>query len=972
MKILFDKNLKAKVTIDEHNNVYTIRHNQKHWLSQEKTPLRVAIDYLKNLSEIYKIPQNQLESLSQKIVFNQPKDQGVEYRLSEEKASFDSHTIGFYQTYKNIPVWRAGLKVLIKNAPYRVINSVNTSHREIDAKLPSKKILKQYQEVFSKADRVRNAEESEANQEKGESELSSFIGDLLETEKGEQKKGRQTPPKFIRGRFFIYKYDSEKRFEHPEKGSIHEQGPEPAISLAPVDKKIKEGEHYVVAEITFSMSTPQFHDLTWRILVELETNSILYIRALGDGVDGFAYLHDPISATGDDSITSDQDNSILNPLRDTVALQNLDSPSGGTQSLSGDYANLTNVHNPNVAPPEESSGDDFEYDVRTNHFAAVSAYFHVNRVFVVIESLGFSIPTYFRNTNFPIRVDHRGYGGLIGAHCVSDGMGGISHTCYGLLDHTDTTNPLGRACDPRVHWHELCGHGILYEHVGSANFGFSHSVGDVLAGIFFDPDSQAPGDQRYEYVPWHPTLRRRFDRDISNGWAWGGSRDNAGYGSEEIIATTLFRVYQAIGGDSPNEGRRKFASKMMIYLILRAVQNLTPATNPEYARDFASELMSADQLNWTTEGVFGGAYNKVIRWSFEKQGEYQDPLLERSDPGYGSNTDSGEPPTVDVYIDDGRHGEYEYLRRFWKSTTIWNRHVPDEVDSHQPPVIGETNYAYVKVKNRGTQTANNVVVKGFNRRPSTGLIWPDDFKPMDTPEIDAGSIAGNNSEEKIVGPFEWIPETEGIGHDCMLMIVSADDDPSNIDNFTLGEIIPHWRLVPNDNNIAQRNVNPVPGGGGSEALIAGLSGFPFWVRNPNITDSRITIELKLPAVLEKKGWKIKLQGIPGNQFTLASGAQRKMVIEMIKGKDFTLGEIDAVSDRDIEISTLADNNLVGGMTYRIDPKMRKPANICKPKCEIEASKLLDCLNIKGQKVKDVKIKSISVDIEIDNDFDRIC
>jgi hypothetical protein len=32
--------------------------------------------------------------------------------------------------------------------------------------------------------------------------------------------------------------------------------------------------------------------------------------------------------------------------------------------------------------------------------------------------------------------------------------------------------------------------------------------------------------------------------------------------------------------------------------------------------------------------------------------------------------------------------------------------------------------------------------------------------------------------------------------------------------------IPHWRLVPFDNNIAQRNVAPVPGGGGASGLSA--------------------------------------------------------------------------------------------------------------------------------------------------------
>jgi hypothetical protein len=39
----------------------------------------------------------------------------------------------------------------------------------------------------------------------------------------------------------------------------------------------------------------------------------------------------------------------------------------------------------------------------------------------------------------------------------------------------------------------------------------------------------------------------------------------------------------------------------------------------------------------------------------------------------------------------------------------------------------------------------------------------------------------------------------------MLMVVSAAGDPSNVDNFTAADAIPNCRLIPNDNNIAQRN-----------------------------------------------------------------------------------------------------------------------------------------------------------------------
>ena len=42
------------------------------------------------------------------------------------------------------------------------------------------------------------------------------------------------------------------------------------------------------------------------------------------------------------------------------------------------------------------------------------------------------------------------------------------------------------------------------------------------------------------------------------------------------------------------------------------------------------------------------------------------------------------------------------------------------------------------------------------------------------------------------------------------MIVSATGDPSNVDNFTAGDVVEDWRLVPNDNNVALRKVKFPP------------------------------------------------------------------------------------------------------------------------------------------------------------------
>lgn len=232
---------------------------------------------------------------------------------------------------------------------------------------------------------------------------------------------------------------------------------------------------------------------------------------------------------------------------------------------------------------------------------------------------------------------------------------------------------------------------------------------------------------------------------------------------------------------------------------------------------------------------------------------------------------------------------------------------------------------------------------------------------------------GNNAEEKIVGPFEWTPIVNTWGHDCMLMIVLADGDPSNVDNFTLGEFIQDWRLVPNDNNIGQRNVVLAPGGGGTEGLIQGLHGYSFWVGNPNLKTSTMELRVQLPKLLASSGWHLTFKGIPNNRFELQSGKQREIVIDLRPGKGFDKNQVERAADRDIQISVYADGALIGGMAYRLDPEIRQPYNtIRKPECTEKAQELLECLNISGQQVKKVHVQKVTVDIQLCDDDCNCC
>ncbi|HET9518830.1 MAG TPA: hypothetical protein VFO77_14005, partial [Actinoplanes sp.] len=320
-------------------------------------------------------------------------------------------------------------------------------------------------------------------------------------------------------------------------------------------------------------------------------------------------------------------------------------------------------------------------------------------------------------------------------------------------------------------------------------------------------------DDRFMTFPWiNSIISRRHDRLPSQGWGFAGTIairpfdpavDRGGYNNEQILSSTLFRLYRSIGGDAVDLDTRRFAARMSVYLILKAISTLTPATNPTTGQAFARALMNADADDWPRGGVAGGAYRKVIRWAFEKQGAFQAPG--KPVP----NNDAGDPSAIDVYIEDGRGGEYVYQPDFTATASIWNRRADDNGTDHQDPVVGETNFAYVIIKNRGTEPATGVTVEAFHADAGADLVYPTSWQPMATPSLAAPTVAPHSAAEVVVGPFRWVPRPAV--QECLLMVVSAPGDESNIAHLKPSAVLPHWRLVPNDNNIGQRNVTTVAG-----------------------------------------------------------------------------------------------------------------------------------------------------------------
>jgi zinc metalloprotease ZmpB len=217
-------------------------------------------------------------------------------------------------------------------------------------------------------------------------------------------------------------------------------------------------------------------------------------------------------------------------------------------------------------------------------------------------------------------------------------------------------------------------------------------------------------------------------------------------------------------------------------------------------------------------------------------------------------------------------------------------------------------------------------VKGYHCKPSAGVLWPNDLRPLTTPQLRVGTLRPNNAEEKTVGPFEWTPVVKAWGHDCMLMIVSATGDSSNVASFTTGEVIEDWRLVPNDNNVAQRNVVLAPGGGGRKGLMAGLRGKGFWVGNPGRRTAKIAAAVVLPPLLAKRGWRINLRNLPADGTPLKARKQRRVTFDVRAGATFTKADAVAATKRDIVVTATANGAIIGGMIYRIDPALDMPFN----------------------------------------------
>jgi hypothetical protein len=524
--------------------------------------------------------------------------------------------------------------------------------------------------------------------------------------------------------------------------------------------------------------------------------------------------------------------------------------------------------------------------IRSNDFAAISAYNNVRQFFERLDAyygVG-AAASYFRIASLPLKVFYRSGvrpgpgkdGQTVNARILPEGwpVDYVGPTKLGdrpilqmhlaLADLStrarkpwdgkkrSQAEPLGIAADARWIWHEI-GHVLLMCSVGELEFRFAHSAGDALAAIVSDPQSRLAGDANWRGAtfPWVFTPRRH-DRCVSHGWSWGGSLHYAlsqvpdstpprrkGYWTEQILSSSLFRLYRSIGGDTkavgtqnqPDQFARESASHYSVYLIMRGIQILPTSTTvlTNEPDQFVSALIDADigTIDWDVTFppplypanpvtfVFdriGGCVHKVIRWAFEAQGLYALAGTITNAPGL--------PPPVDVYILDRRppseatpYGDIAYGPGSYNPVSLdWD---PQQSGLDAPPlwqadqnaiVVSGGNIS-VLVGNRGSEQATNVEVGVYwcgwpaNTAPPN---WGDPQTPWTAcnPQPSAAQNIGQGAAAKF--DFTFNPPPAGTRY-LVLAQATCGDDLANTDQATA---LPCSQLptklidlVPNDNNL---------------------------------------------------------------------------------------------------------------------------------------------------------------------------
>ena len=103
------------------------------------------------------------------------------------------------------------------------------------------------------------------------------------------------------------------------------------------------------------------------------------------------------------------------------------------------------------------------------------------------------------------------------------------------------------------------------------------------------------------------------------------------------------------------------------------------------------------------------------------------------------------------------------------------------------------------------------------------------------------------------------------------------------------------------------------------ALLAALSELRIYVKNPHDTRARIVVRPGLPPLLAKRDWQFAFTSPGGSAFSLEPRTGRDVVMRLMAGEPFAAEDLKEARNCAIHVEVYADDILVGGMSYTLDP-----------------------------------------------------
>ncbi len=479
---------------------------------------------------------------------------------------------------------------------------------------------------------------------------------------------------------------------------------------------------------------------------------------------GRVFVPDPATSSGDPNLRSNRKGKLYPPrifdrLLEPVDLLGLDQPIGGRYRLWGELFRIRDIQKPNDPHPTEMTRD-FLYWSSDPHLLATMAYYW-------LDTAGRYLRDQLELASWPKRpldVDPQARRNAQGSYF--DPNPKRRRILLGRGWHPD-------AADAAVILHEL-GHYIQHFQGFQGPEDLEEGWADAFSRIFLDrfapsrrePHLVFPFDSNRHYKD------RRVDKPFRYGYSLFSSLKGRN-GKGTAWASTVWKVFEALGGTSEDLRERKWAADVTIRLHLGA--NVAFGNVPlRSSRDYGAHQRMAEAMlvAATTLGnaklVPSGLLLNVLRQTFADWG-----LVTRF---------------ADVNIDSFENG---------------GRDSVEAMIHHENPRLGvnlKDARFWVRVRKASGRAPSRTRVRAFTSRNDTSCFWPEGLEPLGEELV--SEWPEEHMEQWLSFPFD----SDSSGMQLLVAIIDTEEDPSVVNFLTPDDRVGIEQLAKFDNNITLHRV----------------------------------------------------------------------------------------------------------------------------------------------------------------------